>query len=438
MYLGNRFVQFAHARCLREETEALGTNTGETPAGVRWPEGFSGILNVAREGYPREFDAMAAIGGDAPHFNYPLRQLGDLNVEIQQGSSGFLREVGDMAYQQAIREAYPGATYLHMGQLYKVNQWSQGFNKLSIRVRPVPNAAFTSPMLRKSVTIDLSREGIISEHIKTGPRGLLAEAHVQVNERVEGYTIGNISHPYREERIRDPNMRPKQRDFRTTGVVIKIEDDWFSEASVRREVAYGLRDLLARERSIAPQDIDAVHTNIAVVTATGRQHMTDIVVIYDSVYGGLRLTENLFDDFRQYIERLKLGAGLSQGDGIVTSDTAENLGNWNQSLPEGFSELVDIDAPDVPEGWLQVFKQGSLVGILSQGTIVERELIEPRMIDDPFNPGRRVLYYTYRDDTGRGVVASTPGSAIQQVGHDWEWVLWNPVTGEFRDLETSE
>ena len=161
LYLGNRFVQFAHARCLRDETDALGRSSAELPGGVNWPDGFSDILKVAGVGYPREFDAMAQIGGDSPHFNYPLRQLGETNVEIQQGQGGFEREIGDMAYHQAIREAYPGATYLHMGQPYKVNRWNQGFNKLSIRVTAARNAAPTRPVLRKSVTIDLSRQGLI-------------------------------------------------------------------------------------------------------------------------------------------------------------------------------------------------------------------------------------------------------------------------------------
>ena len=193
LYLGNRFVQFAHARCLRDETDALGRDSVELPGGVRWPEGFSEILKIARIGYPAEFDAMASIGADSPHFNYPLRQLGETHVEIQVGQGGFDKEIGDMAYHQAIREAYPNATYLHMGRTYKVNRWTQGFNKLAIRVAARRSAAPTRPMLRKSVTIDLSTQGIISGRMKKVRTGLLAEAHVQVNESVEGYTIEPVS-----------------------------------------------------------------------------------------------------------------------------------------------------------------------------------------------------------------------------------------------------
>ena len=177
LYLGNRFVQFAHARCLGDEADALGQNSRDAPKGVNWPEGFPEILRVAREGWPKEFDAMAQIGADSPHFNFPLRQLGETNIEIRQGkgSEGSETGLGDIAYSQAIREAYPGATYLYMGSAYKVNQWDHGFNKLIIRVSSVPNPAPTRPILRKSVAIDLSRQGIISGRMKRGLGGLLAQ-----------------------------------------------------------------------------------------------------------------------------------------------------------------------------------------------------------------------------------------------------------------------
>ena len=441
LYLGNRFIQFTHARCLRDELEALGRNSGEAPAGVQWPEGFPDILSVAREGYPREFDPISQIGGDSPHFNYPLRQLGEINVEIRQGRGGFDKDLGEMAYHQAIREAYPGATYRHSGEAYKVNRWNWGFNKLAIHVTASKNAAPTRPILRKSVTIDLSKQGIIPGRFKKGEKGILAEAEVQIIESVEGYIIGNTRNQYRELQAKDPNMRRKQREFRTTGVVVKIEEDWFSVPAARKEVADGLRDLLARERSIATQDIDSAHTNIALATDAGlRRPITDVVVIYDSVYGGLRLTENLFDGFNRYIERLSLGAELSHGEGVVSIGISDSLRQWAQDLSEvsDFAYSQPTIEPPSDGNWLLVFNTGSLVSVFNKGESLEREIIEPRYIESPFEPGSMVLYYSYRDPVNKGGTSFTPADSIQASGHDWEWVWWNPDTGEYRDLEVSE
>ena len=440
LYLGNRFVQFAHSRCLREEMEVLGRNSGDAPSGARWPENFPEILKFARAGWPREFDTIAQIGGDAPHFNYPLRQLGESNLRIQGAGVGFENfesEIGNIAYHQAIREAYPGATYLHAGRRYKVVQWRHEFSNLTIRVQPTKNLVQTRPILRKSVTLDLSRQGIIADQVKKAPTGLVAEVQIQVNESVEGFSIGNSRRLYRYLRADDPNMRRKQRDFRTTGVVVQIEDDWFSQAYIRREIAEGLRDLLARDRSIAPQDIDATHTNIAVLTEAGpKGPITDMIVVYDSVYGGLRLTENLFDEFERYVRLLGRAVDLAGDNGIVSAETVASLQAWSTTLSVDTGGLESASGVAVPEGWLQVFKPGSVVGVFRLGDIIERELIEP--VYDDFHTGTPALYYRYRDDNNKNGISLTPFEGIQPAGHEWEWVLWNPETGEYKDLEITD
>ena len=80
LYLGNRFMQFAHARCLAEELEMLGiTGRKALPTNVTWPNGFAEVFDFAYAGSPaarpREFDQISRIGGDQPHFNYPLRSF---------------------------------------------------------------------------------------------------------------------------------------------------------------------------------------------------------------------------------------------------------------------------------------------------------------------------------------------------------------------------
>ncbi len=438
LYLDNRFVQFAHAKCLREESEALGRNPNEVPGGIDWPTDFSDIVKMCGVSYPHEFDALAQIGADSPHFNYPLRQLGETKVKILQGSGSYATNIGDITYQQAIREAYPGATYLHLGTAYKVNQWRQGFNELEIRVRLTPNAAPTRPILRKSVTIDLSEQGIISKRLKRSATGILAEANVQVNESVEGFSVGSNRFMYRDERAKNSNMRRKQRNFRTTGVVLQIEEEWFSSPYIKREVANGFKELLARDQSIAPQDIDSANTNIALIGAGSRHMVTDIIVVYDSVYGGLRLTEKLFDEFGRYIERLSLGATLSNGNGIVRAETAERLAKWAHGLSDSDtfhrSHSTTIEPP--PDGhWLQVFKPGSLVNIFIHGNPVERTIIEP-VYRDFFNTGSSVLYYKYLDEHTDN--SYTPAESVQELGHEWEWTWWNPETNEFREMEPPE
>lgn len=110
LYLENRFVQFAHSRCLAEELEAMGRKAEGLPD-ADWPQGFASTYALAlpAAARPAEFDAVAAIGADDPHRNYPLRNIGEVRYAFVEGPE----RLGDIALQQAIREAYPGAVYLY-------------------------------------------------------------------------------------------------------------------------------------------------------------------------------------------------------------------------------------------------------------------------------------------------------------------------------------
>ena len=129
LYLGNRFMQFAHARCLAVELESLGAPS-KTPTRVAWPDGFRDIHKMARPGgnRPQEFDGIADLGGDTPHHGYPLRNVVEARFQITMRRIED-EKIGEMNQTQALRECYPGATYFHMLRAYKVIAWwTKGFN----------------------------------------------------------------------------------------------------------------------------------------------------------------------------------------------------------------------------------------------------------------------------------------------------------------------
>ena len=84
---------------------------------------------------PQEFDPIHQLGGDEPHLNYPLRNVGEPSFTIAPSSGGAER-VGTVSLQQAIREAYPGAVYLHMARGYRVFEWRNTAFDRTIKVGP--------------------------------------------------------------------------------------------------------------------------------------------------------------------------------------------------------------------------------------------------------------------------------------------------------------
>ena len=295
---------------------------------------------------------IAQIGADSPHFNYPLRQVGEPNYKLKEGSRSDPEQIGDIALNQAIREAYPGALYLHLKRPMKVSEWKSNSFDRSIRLYDANNAAPTRPILHKTVNVGVSSDEVVSGRIMSGDRGLLAEVCLQVNEAVLGFQVGGKALLYKELRAQDPRMIKKQREFSTTDVVLQIKDDWFSgsgqAALVRRSVSDALRQMILREKSIAPSDIDDAHSHIAFYQSGVPRRATDTIVIYDSIYGGLRLTEPLFEDFSDFLERLQKAAEMAGDEALVSEDVIAKLLDWYESLQEGALSPGQQLAPPTP------------------------------------------------------------------------------------------
>ncbi|HEX8446881.1 MAG TPA: DEAD/DEAH box helicase [Sphingomonas sp.] len=435
LYLDNRFIQFAHARCLMDESEQLGFNDAQIPPGIQWPKSFEKVYEAARPGIrrPKEFELIAQLGADSPHFNYPLRQVGEANYKLKEGSRGDPEQIGDIALNQAIREAYPGALYLHLKRPMKVREWKSSSYDRSIRLQDAKSQAMTRPILHKSVNVGAGSDEVVSGRIMTGPSGLFAEVSLQVNEAVLGFQIGGKAFLYKELRSQDPTMTKKQREFGTTGIVLRIQEPWFAgsgqQALVRRMVADALKQMLLREKSIAPTDVDNAHSHIAFYQYGVPQRATDTIVVYDSIYGGLRLTEPLFEEFPDYLDRLERAADMAGGDALVPKEIVQKLKDWHAGLTDGTLSLGEqLTAPD---GELVVFEPGSLVSVRIGGTLVERELLEPRLFD--FGDTKMLMYrYKNREDGDSWV----PHDQVEATGQDWKQVFWNPKTGDYIDPES--
>ena len=436
LYLGNRFVQFAHARCLRKEMELLGKRSSVPPGGRRvWPEGFGETLKFARDGWPSEFDDVAKIGGDSPHYNYGLRNIAEPRFELEEdGRRGGRRKVGNIDLRQAIREAYPGFNdHIIGGKAYKVIEWRPGIirlNSYSSKRKPPMR-----PDIRTRVVADLSRDGIVDGALQNGRNGLMAEARIRVFESVEGFQEGNKVYKYLDLHVDNPNMERKERVFTTTGVVLRIDEDWFANSTARAEISAGLRDLLCRDRSIEVRDVDAGHTWISVITEAGQERITNAIVVYDGVHGGLRLTENLYAEFESYADMLVSGADKAGADSLVRPEIASQLKEWAGTLSDDSAGAVESGLGEVPEGWIQTYGPKSKVEILHNGIQTEVELIEP-MILDPFGSGTFQLYYKY-SRSGTDEISPIPVAHghVRPMGTDWTWILWNPDAGEFREVQ---
>ena len=442
LYLGNRFMQFAHARCLAEELEMLGfTGQKVLPTNVTWPDGFAEVFDFAYRdspaARPREFDQIDRIGGDQPHFNYPLRNVPEDAYKVvytRGGPTGSAR-VAQLTVQQAIREAFPGAIYLHMAKGWRVREWRSTSFDRTIRVNPSTSRIAPQPLIRTFVNFGLDRDGIVAGRFRKGERGFLAECHLQVNERVEGFREGGERKLYRDLRQEKSWMTPKTRDFRTTGVVMRIDENWFRRPGVKQQIAGLLRDLMLREYSISGQDVAAAATNISMIRNGQREVVSDALVLFDSTHGTLRLTEPAYLRLGDLLAQLERSISMTPpDDDHVSSEVVAALRTWLDHLGNEEGGLPVVDGLDDGDVWVQVYDVGSTIarrdnqGVLHDIEVVGHEFL---VIDDKMQ-----LFYLYK--TGRPGKTMASAESIQTVGDEWTMVYLNRETNERREFLDDE
>ena len=141
----------------------------------------------------------------------------------------------------------------------------------------------------------------------------------------------------------------------------------------RHLVAESLRNQLEYRKSIRQFDVESGADNIFVEAREGYYLANNAIVIYDNVYGGIGLVEDLYQDLPEYALNLSRGA-VGASDSFY-SETMERFANWlrtHQDSGEG--------APPNPGrgNWWLVVKPGSPVTLFSKkrnemtrGTVAE-------------------------------------------------------------------
>ena len=431
LYLDNRFMQFAHGRCLADEREAIAA-PARIPSIVDWPDGFSDAYQAARpEGNrPREYDAVAQLGGDSPHYGYPLRNVGERNFQIKLHENS--DPLGESSESQALRESYPGATYFHNMRPYYVAAWhARTFERPFVRVRRGQYGRSTRPRIRTWINAAITSEEIIDGHLIRGDSGFVAECEMLITEKVDGYFDGRSGefHSYQELQQTNPNMRARSRNFRTTGVVLCVDEDWFRSQSVKRSFSDRLREVFSHEFSVSTRDIGSAASNIVVVDGNGVRRRAGLVTIFDQTYGSLRFTESLYLNFDHILDRLGKAARTDPTEGTtnleeIVDKVRETVSKFTPASP------FSTDLVNPPTGYEQVFKPGSLVCYRESGFLAEDvEIIQVTMMDG-------VLRYQVKANAPPGqpeLRRWIPASATEPSADadSWEVAWWNVASESF-------
>lgn len=235
---------------------------------------------------------------------------------------------------------------------------------------------------------------------------------------------------YKDLRQRNPNLKSRQRNFRTTGVLISVKEGWFKDKGLKEEFAQRLAAVFGREYSIGSQDIGYAATNISVRTTEGGGPVSDCIAIFDQTYGSLRLTERLYLQIGSLLDRMRAGLE-AEGEPPERLAAADSFREWLSNLLPASVEQHFPEGVHESDRCVQVFQPGSKVCMRERGQMSsEVEIIGVTLMDS------KLMYQVKaapRYPNGAPVKQWVPATHVEPsaISTDWEHGWWDTEAQEY-------
>lgn len=351
LYLDNRYLQYANALCAAAEITAA-SHVDETPfqtLPASYLDSLHNELNPATA-VPADLYPLKQRAQNGPHYEFPLRAGIEKSFEVRQRRPSE-RGLGTLTYPQLLREAYPGAVYYYLARPYRVGALRYATGRLWV----APTGYYTTQPRWQSRVFPKFAGGTLQAW--RAPEGFLAEAELQVSERVTGFV--ERRGPNSIEHLYAPGspyaQRPIQRFFETTGVC------WRSSGSpaASEAVAQAMLNAFCLRFGVHHRDLGAGAFR-ANVSPLGPEAVQG-ACIYDAADGSLRLTQRLAERFAQVVElALTLAREAEQPDAVLERDL-EELCRWCATLrPDAVNSAASALALPLPpdDGWIALVAAG--------------------------------------------------------------------------------
>ena len=332
LYPSNPNIKNTHGRCLAKETDLNGMERAIPSPTDAWPEQLPQTLREIARGdhYAPEFQT-----GDPqqPHRG-DIRDAADGRARIVQLMPGGEMELltSEVTRREAARDAYPLATYFHAKQSYSVLAWRESGGETVITARHTPPRE-TRPITRSGATVTLQQP----RNSTLGHLEYCTHARAVAWERIVGCSVREAGDAdWRDVNYGAEGIPEVVTNLRTTATVIIIWEEWFDDASTRRDVARALRTVMCSRESVHPADIRTTHQNVQVVRDGHVSNVDRAIVLWDKVGGGLGLSKAIADNLGRYTQALleiaRSSGQRAERERLLKEDTAAALHRWAVSV----------------------------------------------------------------------------------------------------------
>jgi DEAD/DEAH box helicase domain-containing protein len=309
--LGPHLLAAAHEAPLEEEDERY--------FGYAYPEVAEELVDDGA--LVRSGRRMHYVRGDNPARDISLRSADSASVLVVDGEG---EVIGSVEARRAPMELHPGATYLHRGRAYEVEDLNLAAHQTL--VRRVPNRYYTR--VKVETDVEILDE---SEKRDLANGATLHWGRVRTTDQVTFYKKVQVSDS-REIGIFPLDLPPTA--FETRGL-------WFTlpppEGKVRLSFVEFLGALHAAEHAfigLLPLFAMCDRGDIGGLSvAVHRQTGLPTVFVYDSYPGGVGISERGYDTFEE-VARDTLGvlARCPCKKGCPACVQSPKCGNWNEPL----------------------------------------------------------------------------------------------------------
>lgn len=414
LYLHNRYAQYTNALCAAAEIAQI-NGSFDRRHFQSLPEQFGQFLDnelnpttsIAADLYPLKQAAQ-----NEPHHEFPLRNGIEKSFRIRtnQGESR-----GDVSFSQALREAYPGAVYYYMATPYRVQRMNYRDGEIMVH----RERRYTTKPLRFAMVFPDFGPSVL--RLQTSAQGFLAEAEMQVSERVTGFKEKRgkteTTHTYAPG---SPfSQQPLTRFIRTTGVC------WYFPQNqlVSESLANSLMQAFCEQCGIQPRDLGVgrFHSQIA---PNGPAPVNGIC-IFDNSNGSLRLTERLAANFPAVVTAA-LQAETTRGNSALAAALEQLLAHVQDASadPSAAAPAAGTSPSSAPDGWMRVIAPGA-TAILTTTSGTE----EVSVLGHFYTPSGLQYHLQHASPTVRWVV---PATALEIINGVTVTQLYNVMTGELQ------
>jgi DEAD/DEAH box helicase domain-containing protein len=289
LYLENRYIQYAHALCAATEVAAY---RNASDAFQSLPGSFRAMLENElhpTEIVPADLYLLKQKAQGGPQLEFPIRTAIEQNFQVRTAQG---IPLGTVTFSQALREAYPGGIYHYMARPYRVFKFDYKSGEILAR----HERHWTTRPISQTMVFPRFQGG--AYWLFKSLRGFLAEAEMQVSERVVGFT--EQRGPNKQEHKYGPGSPYFQRDitrfFSTTGVCW-----YFGEKAAESElVATKIMEAFCAKFGVQERDLGVglFFTKQAPIVPTTCHG----ACVFDATNGSLRLTQRLAERFPEVLQ----------------------------------------------------------------------------------------------------------------------------------------